>query len=90
MDKWEIIKGRVVSEKALMMQELNKYEFYVPPKATKPEIKKSIESIFDVKVESVNIINQKGKTKVFRGIVGKKNSKKKCVVTLKEGYSINL
>ncbi|HEX13990.1 MAG: 50S ribosomal protein L23 [Desulfurella sp.] len=90
MDKWDIIRGRVVSEKALMMQELNKYEFYVPVKATKPEIKKSIESIFNVKVKDVNVINSKGKVKVFRGIVGKKNSRKKCVVTLKEGYSINL
>lgn len=90
MDKWSLIQGRVVSEKALMMQELNKYEFYVSDDATKSEIKKAIESIFNVKVSSVNVLNYKGKVKVFRNIVGKRNSKKKCVVTLKEGYSINL
>ncbi len=90
MDKWDIIQGRVVSEKALMMQEYNKYEFYVSIKATKPEIKKSIESTFKVLVNDVNILNTKGKTKVFKGIVGIKNSRKKCVVTLKDGYSINL
>ncbi|OSS42021.1 LSU ribosomal protein L23p (L23Ae) [Desulfurella amilsii] len=90
MDKWSIIQGRVVSEKALMMQEFNKYEFYVPVNATKPEIKKSIESIFNVKVNDVNVLNSKGKLKVFRSIIGKKNSKKKCVVTLKKGYNINL
>jgi large subunit ribosomal protein L23 len=90
MDKWSIIQGRVVSEKALMMQEFNKYEFYVRVDATKSEIKKSVESIFNVKVNDVNVLNSKGKIKVFRNIIGKKNSKKKCVVTLKEGYSINL
>uniref|UniRef100_A0A832ERU4 Large ribosomal subunit protein uL23 n=1 Tax=Desulfurella acetivorans TaxID=33002 RepID=A0A832ERU4_DESAE len=90
MDKWSIIQGRVVSEKALMMQEFNKYEFYVLADATKSEIKKSVESIFNVKVNDVNVLNSKGKIKVSRNIIGKKNSKKKCVVTLKEGYSINL
>lgn len=90
MDRWGIIQGRVVSEKALMMQEFNKYEFYVPKKATKSEIKKAIESTFNVKVNDVNMINTKGKIKIFRGIPGRKNSRKKCVVTLKDGYSINL
>ncbi|HHS48976.1 MAG TPA: 50S ribosomal protein L23 [Desulfurella acetivorans] len=90
MDKWSIIQGRVVSEKALMMQEFNKYEFYVRADATKPEIKKSVESIFNVKVSDVNVLNSKGKIKVFRNVIGKRNSRKKCVVTLKEGYSINL
>jgi len=90
MDKRDIIQGRVVSEKALLMQQDNKYEFFVLKKATKPEIKKAIETLFNVKVDSVNIINTKPKTKVFRGIIGKRASHKKCIVTLKDGYSINL
>lgn len=90
MDKWDIIQGRVVSEKALMMQGFNKYEFYISKKATKSEIKKSIELTFNVKVNNVNMLNTKGKLKIFKGIAGRKNSRKKCVVTLKDGYSINL
>ncbi|MGB9755380.1 MAG: 50S ribosomal protein L23 [Desulfurella sp.] len=90
MDRWDVIQGRVVSEKALMMQGLNKYEFYVSKRATKSEIKKSIELTFNVKVNGVNMINTNGKLKIFKGIAGRKNSRKKCVVTLKDGYSINL
>lgn len=90
MDKWDIIRGRVVSEKALMMQEFRKYEFYMSKQSTKTEIKKAVESIFDVKVDKINMLNLKGKIKVFKGVKGKKNSRKRCVVTLKEGYSINL
>ncbi len=88
MDKWGIIKGRVISEKAFMAQEDGKYVFIVDKKANKPEIKKAIESIFDVEVEKVNIINLKGKQKVFRGIKGKRPDIKKAIVTLKAGQSL--
>lgn len=90
MDKWDILQGRVVSEKALMMQELGKYEFYVYKDSAKSEVKKVIESIFNVKVKDVNIVQLKGKIKVFKGIKGKKNSRKKAIVTLHDGYNINL
>ncbi len=88
MDKWGIIKRRVISEKAFMEQEEGKYVFIVDKKANKPELKKAIEAIFDVKVDSVNIINTKGKVKLFRGIKGRRPSYKKAVVTLKEGESL--
>ena len=88
MDKWSILKRRVISEKAFKRQEDGKYVFVVDKKANKPEVKKTIESIFGVKVESVNIINTKGKTKMFRGHKGKRPSFKKAVVTLKEGESL--
>ncbi len=88
MDKWSIIKRRVISEKAFSSQEFGKYVFIVDKKANKPEIKKAIESIFDVHVKSVNISNTKGKIKVFKGIKGRKPSLKKAVVTLQDGESL--
>ncbi len=88
MDKWSIIKRRVISEKAFAAQELGKYVFVVDKKANKPEIKKAIESIFDVHVDKVSMLNTKGKVKVFKGIKGRKPSLKKAVVTLKEGESL--
>ncbi len=88
MDKWSILKERVISEKAFFEQEKGKYVFKVDKNANKPEIKKAVEELFGVKVEKVNIINVKGKTKVFRGIKGKRPSYKKAIVTLKEGYTL--
>ena len=88
MDKWGIIKRRVISEKAFMGQENGKYIFVIDKRANKPEVKKAIESIFDVKVDSINIVNTKGKVKLFRGVKGKRPSLKKAIVTLKEGESL--
>jgi large subunit ribosomal protein L23 len=88
MDKWSIIKRRVISEKAFMGQEDGKYVFVVDKQVNKPELKKAIESIFGVNVENINIINTKGKVKIFRGIKGRKPSYKKAIVTLKEGESL--
>ncbi len=88
MDKWNVVKRRVVSEKAFMGQDEGKYAFVVDKRANKPEIKKAIESIFGVNVERVSILNTKGKVKVFKGIKGKRPSLKKAIVTLKEGESL--
>ncbi|WP_022670816.1 50S ribosomal protein L23 [Hippea alviniae] len=88
MDKWSILKERVISEKAFIAQEDGKYVFVVDKNANKPEIKKAIEELFGVEVEKVNIINVKGKRKVFRGIKGKRPSYKKAIVTLKEGQTL--
>ncbi len=88
MDKWSILKERIISEKAFAAQEDGKYVFKVDKNANKPEIKKAVEELFGVQVEKVNIINVKGKRKVFRGIKGRRPSYKKAVVTLKEGQTI--
>ncbi len=88
MDKWTLIKKKSISEKSFSHQEKGKYAFVVDQRATKPEIKKAVESLLDVNVESVNTINVEGKGKVFKGIKGKKTSFKKAIVTLKEGESL--
>ncbi len=88
MDKWSIIKRRVISEKAFSFQDFGKYVFVVDRRANKPEIKKAVEAIFNVGVDNVSIINRKGKIKVFKGIKGRKPSFKKAIVTLKEGETL--
>ena len=64
--------------------------FKVPLDASKPEIKLAVERLFEVKVEAVNTLRVKGKTKRFRGRPGRRSDYKKAVVTLAEGQSIDL
>lgn len=58
--------------------------------ATKTEIKRAVEELFDVKVTAVNTIRVKGKTKMFRGRVGRRSDYKKAIVSLAEGQSIDM
>lgn len=79
-----------VSEKtALMADAAQQYVFKVTPDATKPEVKAAVEELFDVKVQSVNMINLKGKTKVFKGRAGKRNGLRKAIVRLVPGQEID-
>lgn len=87
---YDIIKSPVITEKATMGQENNTYTFKVAIDATKPQIKAAVESIFDVKVTSVNTLRQQGKIKRFRGIQGQRAEFKKAMVTLAEGSSIDV
>jgi large subunit ribosomal protein L23 len=87
---YDTILGPVITEKATLLSEDGKVVFRVPLSATKKEIAEAIEELFKVKVEAVNTIVTKGKTKRFRGIPGKRNDVKKAVVTLAEGHSIDV
>ena len=85
----------VLTEKMLQMQEENqKYGFQVASQANKIEIKKAIEGKFGVLVDKVHTVNVKGKMKRMntrRGLTrGRRSDWKKAVVTLKEGYTIDL
>lgn len=78
------------SEKAVMAADsASQYHFRVVSDATKPEVKAAIESLFNVSVESVNILNKKGKTKIFKGHQGKRKSFKKAIVRLASGQEID-
>jgi large subunit ribosomal protein L23 len=79
-----------VTEKATILLEQNKYVFEVVPKATKPDIKAAIESLFDVKVVSVNTMNPPRKKRRVGKFIGYKPHYKKAVVTLQEGDKIAL
>lgn len=87
---YDTILGPVITEKSTMVSEYNQVIFRVPLTATKPEIKAAVEGLFDVKVEAVNTIRVKGKTKRFKGIMGRRNDYKKAMVTLAEGQSIDV
>ena len=87
---YDVIVSPVITEKATMASELNKVVFKVRKNATKPQIKAAVEGLFDVKVESVNTLVRKGKTKAFRGVRGTQSDVKKAVVTLAEGHRIDV
>ena len=87
---YDVIVAPVITEKSTMVSEHNQVIFKVAPKATKPEIKAAVEALFGVKVTGVNTIVRKGKTKCFRGTVGRQSDVKKAIVTLAEGQSIDV
>ncbi|MDR2667318.1 MAG: 50S ribosomal protein L23 [Holosporales bacterium] len=88
---YDVVRYPVMTEKSTMvLEKANAYVFAVDKHATKPEIKKAIEGIFDVKVVSVNTILNKGKRKVFRGHRGRRADLKKAVVKLELGNKIEL
>ena len=87
---YQVVLNPLVTEKATQMSEFNKMVFSVPLTANKFDIKASIEKIFDVKVKSVNTILLKGKVKRFKGILGRRTSTKKAIVTLEPGNTIDL
>ncbi|MYZ46630.1 50S ribosomal protein L23 [Propylenella binzhouense] len=87
---YDTIVAPVITEKSTMASEQNKVVFKVAGKATKPEIKAAVEALFGVKVEKVNTLVRKGKTKRFRGVAGRQKDFKKAIVTLQEGHSIDV
>ena len=88
--KYEVVRRPVITEKATLLSEFNQVTFVVALDASKPEIKAAIEDLFKVKVKRVNTIRQNGKTKRFRGRLGKRADTKKAIVTLAEGHSIDI
>ena len=86
----QIIIRPIISEKSYRMIEQNRYTFDVAKTASKIEIAKAVEEIFDVKVLKVNTMNVNGKPRRVRFALGKTRDWKKAVVTLKEGDSIEL
>ncbi len=86
---YDIILGPVITEKATRLSEHNQVAFRVALDATKPEIRKAVESLFAVKVMAVNTLRVKGKTKRFRGRLGRRSDFKKAIVTLAEGQVID-
>ncbi|GAB4163456.1 MAG: 50S ribosomal protein L23 [Rickettsiaceae bacterium] len=88
--KYDLIRRPIVTEKSTILGEQGKYVFEVAPAANKALVKKAIEEIFNVRVKAVNVLNQKGKVKRFRGIIGRRSDIKKAIVTLEKDYTIDL
>ena len=90
-ERWyDIILGPVVTEKSTRGSEDGQVTFKVSLDASKPEIKKAVESLFEVKVKQVNTIRMKGKAKRFKGHLGRRVNWKKAVVSLAEGETIDM
>jgi large subunit ribosomal protein L23 len=86
----DVIIRPVVSEKSYAGIEQNSYTFLVDPRANKTEIKEAVQSIWGVRVTSVNTLNRQGKVKRRGWTKGKRPDQKRAIVTLAEGDSIQI
>ena len=79
-----------ISEKSTILSDLNRqFVFKVARHATKPEIREAVEKAFDVKVDSISVLNVKPKIKRTGRVQGSRNGWKKAYVTLSDGYDID-
>ena len=86
----QIILAPQVTEKSTYVADKHEQViFRVTPDATKPEVKAAVELLFKVQVESVQILNVKGKQKRFGRFMGRRSDWKKAFVCLKPGQEIN-
>lgn len=94
MEITEILRHGIVTEKSVRLIEQNQYTFKVALHANKIEVRRAVETIFNVKVVSVNIMRMPGKAKMIRqkGVAPRPvepREWKKAIVTLQEGQSID-
>lgn len=87
---FEAIRTPVITEKATMGSQYNQYTFRVPVDARKDEIRNAVEAVFKVKVVKINTSIQLGKTKVFKGRKAFRSDRKKAIVTLDKGQTIDI
>lgn len=80
----------IISEKSNRIgEQSNQYVFQVAVSSNKKDVKAAIEKLFEVKVEDVQILNVKGKTKAFKGKQGKRPNWKKAYVRVQQGQLID-
>jgi large subunit ribosomal protein L23 len=91
-DPRDVILRPVVSEKSYALLDEGVYTFVVDPRASKTEIRQAVESIFNVRVATVNTLNRKGKRKRNRrtGTFGSRSDVKRAIVTLAGDDRIDL
>ena len=91
-DPRDIILRPIISEKTYALMDKGTYTFEVDPLASKPEISDAVESIWNVKVRSVNTLNRRGKVRQTRGTnrFGRRADSKRAIVTLEAGNEIPL
>ena len=89
-EHYDIIRKPLITEKATMASEANAVVFEVAIAANKPMIKEAVEALFNVKVKAVNTTITKGKTKRFKGTLGRRKNTKKAYVMLEDGNTIDV
>lgn len=85
-----LLSPRVTEKTTRVGEQSNQYVFHVIKNAKKSEVRGAVEMLFDVSVESVRIVNVKGKNKAFRQRMGKRSDWKKAYVRVQEGQVIDL
>jgi large subunit ribosomal protein L23 len=90
LDAHDVIRAPVITEKSTLVSEHNQVVFKVAKGTSKPDIKAAIEKLFNVKVKAVNTQLRKGKMKTFKNIRSRQSDSKRAIVTLEEGYSIDV
>lgn len=86
----KVLLAPIVSEKSTRLSDANRqFVFKVQPGATKPAVRKAVELMFNVKVDSVQISNMRGKVKRHGATIGRRADWKKAYVTLAEGHDID-
>lgn len=84
-----ILLAPIVSEKSSRLADASRqFVFKVMKDASKPEVKRAVELMFDVKVDNVQIANMRGKVKAHGRSIGRRSDWKKAYVTLSEGHDI--
>ncbi|MCS6945567.1 MAG: 50S ribosomal protein L23 [Sutterellaceae bacterium] len=87
---YQVLLAPIISEKSTMIGEKhNQVAFRVHPDASKRDVKAAVEHLFKVKVECVQILNQRGKAKRFGRTSGRRGSVRKAYVRLAAGQEIN-
>lgn len=89
-EHYDVIRKPIITEKTTMASENGAVVFEVAIDSNKPSIKEAVENLFGVKVKAVNTTITKGKSKRFRGMLGKRRDVKKAYVTLEEGNTIDV
>jgi large subunit ribosomal protein L23 len=87
---YDILIRPIITEASTDAQRLNKYTFEVAPDANKIEIRRAVEEIFKVHVVKVNTLWRRGKPKRRGRIVGRTPDRKKAIVTLRPGETIEV
>ncbi len=84
-----LLSPRVTEKTSLVGEKSNQYVFEVAPDANKAEIRAAVEELFEVNVESVRVVNMKGKQKTFKLRPGRRNNWKKAYVRVQEGQALD-
>jgi large subunit ribosomal protein L23 len=87
-DPHQVIRRPAVTEKGTALKEQNKYCFEVDPRANKVEVKRAVETLFNVKVAAVHTVTIRGRVRRLGRFAGRTPDWKKAIVTLREGHSI--
>ncbi len=86
----DVLIAPIISEKSTIAADKeNRYVFKIKKQATKQHVKKAVEALFSVEVDSVHVLNVKGKKKRFGKTLGQRSDWKKAYVKLKPGHDIN-